>query len=105
MGRDRESLRGLEASYFAVRPEVIKALPGKGRIRTSAEWARVASDHEVPLFLGLAGGRRVGDNISWRTVADYRLARYLTAMISYDGRKRPDRQVLHMGRMEMRAVF
>jgi hypothetical protein len=104
-GRDRESQRGLDATYFAVRPEVIKALPGKGRIRTSAEWARVTSNHAVPLFLGLAGGRRVGDNLSWRTIADYRLARNLTAMISYDGRKRPDRQVLHMGRMEMRAVF
>ncbi len=104
-GRDRESLRGLAVRFFSFRPEVIRALPGRGRVRTSIEWARVSSNQDVPIFLGLAEGRRVGDNVSWRAVADYRLARSLTAKVSYDGRKRPERPVLHMGRLEMQAIF
>jgi len=105
VGRDKESTRRLEVDFISVRPELTRALPGRGRIRVSAEWAHVQADGQVPLFLALAGGRRVGDNISWRTIADYRLARYLTATVSYDGRKRPGRPVLHLGRMELRAIF
>ena len=59
----------------------------------------------MPLFLGMADGNRDGNNVGWRLGVDYRMGRYLTAMVLYDGRKRPGRSLLHLGRMEMRALF
>ncbi len=104
-GRDREQNRALVARFLSVRPELRRALPGRGRLRTSWDWTRVFSSGSLPLFLGMARGNRAGNNMGWRLGVDYRLGRYLTAMIVYDGRKRPDKPVLHLGRMEMRALF
>lgn len=104
-GTEREEYRALHARFVSVRPEIRRALPGRGRLRTSGDWTRVFASGTMPLFLGMAGGNRSGDNAGWRLGVDYRLGRYLTAMILYDGRKRPGKPVLHLGRMEMRALF
>ncbi len=105
MGWDREKIRGLEAGRVSLKPELIRSLPGRGRIRSSLDWVRVSASERLPLFLGMAGGNRGGHNLVWRVGIDYRLARYITALLVYDGRRRPDRPVLHLGRMEMRATF
>jgi hypothetical protein len=105
LGTEREENRALHARFVSVRPEIRRALPGRGRLRTSGDWTRVFASGTMPLFLGMAGGNRSGNNVGWRLGADYRLGRYLTAMILYDGRKRPGKPVLHLGRMEMRALF
>ena len=104
-GRDREENRALLARFVSVRPEIRRTLPGRGRLRTSGDWTRVSASGPLPLFLGMAGGNRAGNNLGWRLGVDYRLGRYLTAMIMYDGRKRSGKPVLHLGRMEMRALF
>lgn len=105
IGRGREENRALVARYVSVRPQVRRALPGRGRLRVSCDWTRVFASGTMPLFLGMAEGNRDGNNLGWRVGADYRLGRYLTAMVLYDGRKRPGRTLLHLGRMEMRALF
>ena len=104
-GGDREENRELRARSVSVRPEIRRTLPGRGRLRTSCDWTRVFASGSLPLFLGMAGGNRAGDNLGWRLGVDYRLGRYLTAMIVYDARKRSEKPVLHLGRMEMRALF
>ena len=104
-GRDREENRALLARFVSVRPEIRRTLPGRGRLRTSGDWTRVFASGSLPLFLGMADGNRAGNNMGWRLGVDYRLGRYLTAMILYDGRKRSGKPVLHLGRMEMRALF
>jgi hypothetical protein len=53
----------------------------------------------------MANGNWVGTNLVWRLSAHYRLMRYLTGQLVYDGRKRPDRPAYHYGRVEMRASF
>ncbi len=105
VGRDREENRALVARFVSVRPEIRRALPGRGRLRVSCDWTRVLGSGPMPLFLRMADGNRVGNNVGWRLGVDYRLGRYLTAMALYDGRKRPGRSLLHLGRMEMRALF
>jgi hypothetical protein len=104
-GRERERVRGLRVVYSGVRPEVIHALPGRGRLHGRVDWTRVRSRETTPLFLGLAKGNRMGQNWTWRLGLDYRFGRYVTAQVMYDGRKRPDRETIHLGRMEMRAAF
>ena len=105
LGAEREETRALHARFVSVRPEVRRALPGRGRLRTSGDWTRVFASGPMPLFLGMAGGNRNGNNVGWRLGVDYRLGRYLTALVLYDGRKRPGKPLLHLGRMEMRALF
>ena len=104
-GRDREDLRDLTAGRVSVAPDFRLSLPGLGRISGLFSWTRVGSATHLPLFLGLADGHRGGHNLRWRLGADYRLARYVTAHLSYDGRKQRARRVLHIGRAEMRATF
>lgn len=105
MGWDQEELRALKARRLSVGPELQRAFLGRGRIRGSMDWVRVTSTGQMPLFLRLAEGNREGQNVVWRLGLDYRLARYLTAFATYDGRVRPERPVIHTGRMEMRATF
>lgn len=105
VGVDTEANRGIEAGILSIAPEVRKPIAGKGRFSGRLGWTRVRSDDSLPLFLGLADGNRRGNNLDWRFGLDYRLSSYLTAFASYDGRVRPDRPLLHFGRMEMRASF
>lgn len=105
VGRDREENRALVARFVSVRPEFRRALPGRGRLRVSCDWTRVFGSASMPLFLRMADGNRDGNNLGWRLGVDYRLGRYLTATALYDGRRRPGRSLLHLGRMEMRALF
>ena len=104
-GRDWEGVRGLRVWHIGVQPEVIYALPGRGRLRGRLDWTRVWATDMTPLFLGLARGNRQGQNWAWRLGMDYRLGKYVSARVMYDGRVRPARQTIHLGRVEMRAVF
>ena len=105
IGSDRESTRSLEATRLSLGPEATRTLYGSGRLRASLDWARVWSNGPVPLFLGMSEGDRPGHNLAWRVGADYRVTRLVTAMLLYNGRVRPDRPFLHIGRMELRARF
>ena len=104
-GREREGMRVLRLSRLSLSPEVTKALPGRGRIRSGVGWTFVSASDRPPLFLGMADGNQVGHNLLWHVGVDFRLAQYVTAFLMYDGRKRPERPVRHLGRMEMRATF
>ncbi|MBT5832576.1 MAG: hypothetical protein HOH77_20490 [Candidatus Latescibacteria bacterium] len=104
-GDDYDRQRDLEVHYMSLQPEMIRRLAGRGRLRARVDWTHVWATDEVPIFLGMANGNRVGQNWVWRLGMDYRFGRYVTALVSYDGRKRPDLPVIHLGRMEMKAVF
>ena len=104
-GRDWERIRALRVWHIGVQPEVIYALPGRGRLRGRLDWTRVWATDITPLFLGLARGNRQGQNWAWRLGMDYRFGKYVSARVMYDGRVRPARQTIHLGRVEMRAVF
>lgn len=104
-GYDTEDQRDLRVQYYSLQPEVIRRLSGRGRMRARLDWTRVWATGDVPIFLGMAQGNRVGQNWVWRLGVDYRLGKYVTALVSYDGRKRPMLPAIHLGRMEMRAVF
>ena len=105
VGHETEAVRTLAVKRYSVEPEIIRTLSGRGRIRGSLDWVRVDGPEQIPLFLGLADGNWAGTNLVWQLSAHYRLVRYLTGQLVYDGRRRPDRPVYHYGRMEMRATF
>jgi hypothetical protein len=49
--------------------------------------------------------RPLGRTLTWRTTYDYRISSYFTMSASYDGRKEEDKNIVHNGRMEVRAYF
>ena len=104
-GVDRDRVRDVQATHVSMASELIRSLPGRGRIRVGLDWTGVAADAPLPLFLGMAKGNRAGQNYIWRWGMDYRFGRYVTALASYDGRKRPDGPAIHLGRVEVRATF
>ena len=105
LGWDRERNRSLKANSVSVQPQILRSLPGRGRLRGSLDWTQVSASGPLPLFLGMADGNRRGRNLIWRFGLDYKLSRYMTAQFVYDGRIRPSRPPVHLGRMEMRARF
>jgi hypothetical protein len=104
-GSDYDRQRALAVRHVSLQPEMVRRLSGRGRARAWVDLTQVVSSSSVPIFLGMAGGNRVGRNWIWRMGVDYRFGRYVTALVSYDGRKRPFLPVIHVGRMEMKAVF
>jgi hypothetical protein len=104
-GQDRDGSRDLHARYLSVEPEVIRSLLGRGRLRSSLEFTQVFASAPMPLFLGLAQGKREGQNYVWRLGMDYRFGRYVTGLVRYDGRKRPGLPVVHVGQMDVKVVF
>ncbi|MDA0711340.1 MAG: hypothetical protein O3B73_14150, partial [bacterium] len=104
-GSDYDRQRALAVRHVSLQPEMVRRLSGRGRARARVDLTQVVSSSSVPIFLGMAGGNRVGRNWIWRMGVDYRFGRYVTALVSYDGRKRPFLPVIHVGRMEMKAVF
>ncbi|MFQ6093591.1 MAG: hypothetical protein ACE5OR_13130, partial [bacterium] len=78
----------------------------RGRARAEIGWTHVsAKNKDLPLYYHMAGGRKQGNSVDWSLNIDYRLHRYVTALISYTGRSEPGRPVVHSGRTEMRAFF
>jgi hypothetical protein len=50
-------------------------------------------------------GLQNGNNILWNLTIDRKLSQVLNLSLSYDGRKTGTADVVHVGRMQMRAVF
>jgi hypothetical protein len=50
-------------------------------------------------------GLQNGNNILWNINFDKRLSQVLQMTISYDGRKTGSAAIVHIGRVQMRALF
>ena len=101
---DRESEQ--RSLAFTLSPGISYSFLSKGRARANVAWTHVSVESEdLPLYYTMAGGRKLGNTVDWSLHLDYRLHRYVTALLSYTGRSEPDRRVVHSGRAEMRAFF
>ncbi|NTW48368.1 MAG: hypothetical protein HGB19_01275 [Chlorobiales bacterium] len=80
---------------------------GKGRLSAQAERIETTLknvDASGTIF-ELTSGNTAGQTYTWGISFDYRLSRFITTSVSYDGRSLPIGQVIHTGRAEIRAVF
>ena len=104
--RDQDPSESVSADLLSLKPELVYALKSQGRIRLQGDWSRVTtSPKDARLVYQMVDGHRAGDSFRWDVHFDHRLGRYVTALVSYTGRKEPGRQVTHSGRAEMRAYF
>jgi hypothetical protein len=77
---------------------------GQARAELIREEVRVSGGTGLPSF-ELTGGRALGQTWIWRAGFDYRVARFVQATMSYDGRSEFDRPVVHTARVEVQAFF
>lgn len=81
----------------------------RGRGRLNAQVERIETTLKniaaADAIFELTGGNNAGQTYIWGISFDYRLNRFITTSVSYDGRSLPIGQVIHTGRAEVRAVF
>lgn len=102
--RDKDSVEDLLAFRYGLEPRVVRNFAQKGRGELRLEWHRVTTDASS-LPYEMAEGDPPGDNFRWDLRFDYRVSKYLTATLSYNGSKDADRDAIHVGRAEVRAFF
>ena len=96
--------RALAGRAFEVEPMLLYSWSRRGRARVEFTWAhaRITGGHGTPVFQMLRGALP-GTNLDWRLALDLRLSRFLSGTLAVDGRKRPDLDIEHTGRAEMRT--
>ncbi|MCD6336243.1 MAG: hypothetical protein J7M27_13115 [Candidatus Latescibacteria bacterium] len=104
--REHEREQDLRANRIFLKPGISYSLRGKGRLRAHVDWTSVTSSpSDRSLVYPMAKGRRIGETLNGDLTLDYRIGRYMTAFLSYNGRKDPGRKIIHTGRMEVKAYF
>lgn len=102
--RDNDRVEDIRADRYGLEPRVTRSFMQKGRAEVRLEWHHVATE-TATLPYELAEGDPPGDNFRWDFRMDYRISKYLTATLSYNGSKDADREAIHIGRAEVRAFF
>ncbi|MCX6641035.1 MAG: hypothetical protein NTW14_11250 [bacterium] len=92
------------ADRFGVEPRIVRTFTERGRAELRGEYHRVQTDQNT-LPYEMASGDPPGDNFRWDLRLDYRISKYLTASLSYNGSKDAGRDAIHVGRAEVRAFF
>ncbi|MFC1555691.1 hypothetical protein ACFL67_01265 [candidate division KSB1 bacterium] len=103
---DDGSNRGIDISYYAVKPGFKRAFLGAGRISGEFQYYNVDAGSLSILPYEYAEGRLPGSSLNWVLNADYQATNNMTVMIRYTGEnnKRYDR-ILHNLRAELQVYF
>ena len=80
---------------------------GKGRLKAEIERTSTSIENQQTgsSTYELTQGNSKGETFIWLVNFQYRLSRFITASLNYDGRSLPKGQVIHTGKAEIRAVF
>jgi hypothetical protein len=82
-------------------------VPGNSTIGSRFSYTQVAFEgqEDSPVGFAMLEGLQNGNNILWNINFDKRLSQVLQMTISYDGRKTGSAAIVHIGRVQMRALF
>ncbi len=103
---DRHPVPEVNADLNTQALRFVYAFEGAGQAR--AEFAReeIRLSRTLESFpFELTGGREQGRTFIWRAGFDYRVAQFIQANLSYDGRSEGGRAPVHTARAEVRAFF
>jgi hypothetical protein len=84
------------------------AFRGNGQVRLDFSREEVVIAHAPVGYLApyeLTAGRDLGKNYLWNVISEYRLAGNLQFSLQYSGRTTNKGNIIHTGRMEVRAFF
>jgi hypothetical protein len=102
--QDRDGVQNIKALRYGTEPRLVRNFTEKGRAEMRFEWHKVTTASST-LPYEMAAGDPPGDNFRWDLRLDYKLSRYMTASVNYNGSKDADREAIHIGRAEVRAFF
>jgi hypothetical protein len=82
-------------------------VPGNSTISSKLSYTRVSFTgiSDSPIGFAMLEGLQNGDNILWNVNFDKRLSDILQLTLAYDGRKTGSATIVHIGRVQMRAIF
>ena len=80
---------------------------GKSLLTVKTDYANVAYTGAVntPVQYAMLEGLQPGNNVLWNVTLDKKLSKVLEMSLSYDGRKTGTADVVHVGRVQARALF
>ncbi len=107
--RDRNTLNdaGETALHNDFSLEAAYNQSAKSSFRLRASYISIAFDGQVnsPVGFALLNGLQKGQNYLWNLGLDRQLGKNLRLSMSYEGRKTGKSEVVHVGRMQVTAVF
>lgn len=108
MGKDHDSVSGIDAWYSLLKPSFTYHFSGRGRLETSYMLTSVSAGKagkgtRIPYTM--VHGRMVGNNHDISVTCDYRLSNRMNLVASYTGRRFADREFEHFARTQLRAMF
>ncbi|TKJ41230.1 hypothetical protein CEE37_06075 [candidate division LCP-89 bacterium B3_LCP] len=101
---DSDRVENLKSNRYGLESRITRSFMQKGRAELRLDWHHVATSADV-LPYEMAEGDPPGHNFRWDLRLDYRISKYLTATLSYNGNKEADRETIHIGQAEIRAFF
>jgi hypothetical protein len=102
--QDHDRVQSLKAFRYGSEPRVVRSFTEKGRAELRLEWHRVSTSSSS-LPYEMASGDPPGDNFRWDIRVEYKLSKFMTGSLNYNGSKDAGRQAIHIGRAEVRAFF
>lgn len=104
--QDQDQVSHKRSVAVTFSPKISYSFQGKGRVWANFRWTHVwVKPQGTTLPYWMARGGLAGESFRWNLRLDYRLNRYLTALVSYSGQAGTGRPTTHSGRAEMRAYF
>jgi hypothetical protein len=105
---DHSPKEPVQSDYNGQTLRLVYGFLGNGQIRSEVSREEIlisnnGSGYTVPYEL--TAGRDLGKNFLWSTGAEYRLAGNIQFSLQYSGRTTSRSDVVHTGRMEIRAFF
>ncbi|MFQ6032078.1 MAG: hypothetical protein ACE5K2_04075, partial [Candidatus Zixiibacteriota bacterium] len=104
--RNEEKIQKLKANFLSLSPELLWSVFSYGRLKAQFKWTHLSSSpKDKSLSYQVSEGKRKGENYDWRFHFDYKLNRYITSSIIYNGEREPGSMTKHTGKMEVKAYF
>ena len=95
----RSFLTSIKGSYE-------RKIKRKGRWKVFSEIDNVkVTPKGNPIPWEMSKGKKEGATIGWGTSVEYRIGKYLSIRVNYEGWNEPQRDVFHIGSGEIRALF
>jgi len=102
----QDDLTNTSAQLIGIRPEYEKKIKNKGRWKIFLEYNNVGvTPVNTPIPWEMCNGKREGSTFGWGGSIEYRIGKHLSIRGNYEGWNEPDRDIYHIGSMEVRALF
>ena len=102
----QEALNPIKSFLTSVKSSYERKIKRKGRWKIFSEIDNVrVIPKGKPIPWEMSRGKKEGVTVGWGISFEYRLGKYLSVRVNYEGWNEPQRDVFHIGSGEIRALF